>query len=190
MNLPNKITMARVLLIPVFMIVLLVPLGLGETALAGTSLPVSHLIAAVIFIAASCTDWLDGHFARKYGLVTNLGKFLDPLADKLLVTAAFVSLVELGLAPAWMVIVILAREFAVTGLRLVAAGEGDVIAASGVAKWKTTIQIIAIAALLLHNVPFAAIGFPFAYLCLWMAVILTVISGWDYFAKNIHVMMK
>lgn len=190
MNVPNKITISRVILIPIFMVFLLVPMDLGSITFAGASLPISHLIAGILFIVASTTDWIDGYYARKYDLVTNLGKFLDPLADKLLVTAALVSLVELDLAPAWMVIVILAREFAVTGLRLVAAAEGDVIAASRVAKWKTTTQIVAIAALLLHNMFFEAVGLPFAYLCLWLAVIMTVISGWDYFAKNKQVMLK
>lgn len=190
MNVPNKITISRVIMIPVFMIFLLVPMDLGRLHFAGAVLPMSHLIAGVLFIIASTTDWIDGYYARKYHLITNLGKFLDPLADKLLVTAALVSLVELGMAPAWMVIIILAREFAVTGLRLVAAAEGDVIAASQLAKWKTTTQIIAIAALLLHNIFFAFISFPFAYLCLWLAVIMTIISGWDYFAKNKPVLMK
>ncbi|HET7658460.1 MAG TPA: CDP-diacylglycerol--glycerol-3-phosphate 3-phosphatidyltransferase, partial [Bacillales bacterium] len=143
-NLPNKITLSRIALIPIFMVVLLAPIDLGSVKLPSVTLPVTHLVAAIIFIVASCTDWLDGHYARKLNLVTNLGKFLDPLADKLLVTAAFVALVALGFAPAWMVIVILAREFAVSGLRQIAAVDGQVIAASLFAKWKTTIQIIAI----------------------------------------------
>jgi CDP-diacylglycerol--glycerol-3-phosphate 3-phosphatidyltransferase len=183
-NIPNQITISRVLLIPVFMIFLLAPMRFGEVTIFAETIPITHLVAAILFIIASCTDWVDGYYARKYNLVTNLGKFLDPLADKLLVTAAFISLVELGLAPAWMVIVILAREFAVTGLRLVAVGEGDVIAASKLGKWKTIAQLVAVAALLLHNIPFSVIGFPFADICLWLAVILTIISGWDYFSKN------
>ncbi|MFP3359241.1 CDP-diacylglycerol--glycerol-3-phosphate 3-phosphatidyltransferase, partial [Planococcus sp. SIMBA_143] len=113
MNLPNKITVSRIFLIPVFLIFLLAPLPLGETEIAGTVLLNSQLIATAIFIFASVTDWIDGYIARKHNLVTNLGKFLDPLADKLLVTSAFVSLVELGAAPAWIVVVILSREFAV-----------------------------------------------------------------------------
>lgn len=190
MNIPNQITISRVLLIPVFMIFLLVPMSFGDVTMFEEAVPITHLIAAVFFIVASCTDWVDGYYARKYNLVTNLGKFLDPLADKLLVTAAFVSLVELGAVPAWMVIIILAREFAVTGLRLVAAGVGDVIAASKLGKWKTTFQLVAVAAVLLHNVPFSAIGFPFADICLWIAVVLTIVSGWEYFMKNKHVLTK
>ncbi|MBF0708483.1 MULTISPECIES: CDP-diacylglycerol--glycerol-3-phosphate 3-phosphatidyltransferase [Bacillales] len=190
MNLPNKITVSRIFLIPVFLIFLLAPLPLGETEIAGAVLLNSHLVATAIFIFASVTDWIDGYIARKHNLVTNLGKFLDPLADKLLVTSAFVSLVELGAAPAWIVVVILSREFAVTGLRLVASSEGEVLAASNLGKLKTWIQIIAIIALLIENVPFEAIGFPFATISLWAALIITVYSGWDYFSKNRQVLLK
>ena len=190
MNLPNKITVSRIFLIPVFLIFLLAPLPLGETEIAGTVLLNSQLIATAIFIFASVTDWIDGYIARKHNLVTNLGKFLDPLADKLLVTSAFVSLVELGGAPAWLVVVILSREFAVTGLRLVASAEGEVLAASNLGKLKTWIQIIAIIALLIENVPFEAVGFPFATISLWAALIITVYSGWDYFYKNREILLK
>jgi CDP-diacylglycerol---glycerol-3-phosphate 3-phosphatidyltransferase len=190
MNLPNKITVARVILIPLFMIFLLAPLNLGEVKLYSMTLPTAHFIGALIFIFASATDWVDGFLARKLGQVTTLGKFLDPLADKLLITAALISLVEMQLAPAWMVIVILSREFAVTGLRVIAASDGAVIAASNLGKWKTTIQIIAISALILHNNPFTLINFPFAQITLWLAVILTIISGIDYFVKNKHIMLR
>ncbi|AGT31606.1 CDP-diacylglycerol--glycerol-3-phosphate 3-phosphatidyltransferase [Geobacillus genomosp. 3] len=186
MNLPNKITVARIMLIPFFLIVMLVPFGWGSVRIAGVELPVAHLIGTLVFIVASTTDWIDGYYARKYGLVTNLGKFLDPLADKLLVSAALIVLVELGAAPAWMVIVIISREFAVTGLRLVLAGEGEVVAANVLGKIKTWTQIVAISALLLHNFPFSLIPFPFADIALWVAVIFTIWSGWDYFAKNKH----
>jgi CDP-diacylglycerol--glycerol-3-phosphate 3-phosphatidyltransferase len=189
-NLPNKITLSRVLLIPVFMIVLLGGLDWGMIAYRGEELPVTHLAAALIFILASTTDWVDGYYARKYNLVTNLGKFLDPLADKLLVTAALVALVQTGDAPAWMVIVILSREFAVTGIRLVAAAEGEVIAASQMGKIKTWIQIIAISALLLKNLPFAWIGVPFAEISLWAAVLITVYSGYEYLMANKEALLK
>ena len=190
MNLPNKITLARVFLIPLFMIFMLVPLDLGEWMVFGETIPVAHLIAAVIFIIASVTDWIDGYLARKYNLITNFGKFIDPLADKLLVTAAFVSLVELKLVPSWIVILILSREFAVTGIRLVAASDGDVIAASKLAKWKTACQIIAIIALLFYNIPFSAVRFPFADIMLWLALLLTILSGFDYFWKNKATLLK
>lgn len=184
LNLPNKITISRIILIPIFLMFMLAPIGFGDLYLINESLPVSHVIGAFVFIIASTTDWIDGHLARKYNLVTNLGKFLDPLADKLLVSAALIVLVELQLAPSWMVIVIISREFAVTGLRLVAAGEGQVMAAGQMGKLKTVFQIIAISALLLHNVPFKGFGIPLGEIALWIAVILTVVSGWDYFAKN------
>lgn len=188
MNLPNKITLSRIFLIPIFIILMSVPFGWGTLEMGERGLPVAHLAGAVLFIIASTTDWIDGYIARKYSLVTNLGKFLDPLADKLLVSAALILLVEIGLAPAWIVILIISREFAVTGLRLVAAGEGSVLAASQMGKLKTWIQIIAISALLLHNWPFAFIGFPFGMITLYLALIITVYSGYDYFKKNWHVM--
>src|SRR5690625_1838872 len=188
MNIPNKITLSRIFLIPIFILLLSIPFDWGEWNIGDTALPVSHFAAGLLFILASATDWVDGYYARKYNLVTNLGKFLDPLADKLLVSAALILLVELGLAPAWVVIVIISREFAVTGLRLVAAGEGIVLAASNMGKLKTVTQIVAIAALLLHNFPFSYLGFPFATIVLYIAMIITAISGYDYFVKNLHVM--
>jgi len=183
-NLPNKITISRICLIPLFLVIILAPFSWGEWRTGTVSIPVTHLVGAFIFIVASTTDWIDGYYARKYNMVTNLGKFLDPLADKLLVSAALIALVELGLAPAWAAIVIISREFAVTGLRLVLAGGGEVVAANMLGKIKTWAQIVAISALLLHNLPFELISFPFATIALWIAVIFTIVSGWDYFAKN------
>jgi CDP-diacylglycerol---glycerol-3-phosphate 3-phosphatidyltransferase len=185
-NLPNKITISRIFLIPVFMIIMLVPFSWGSVSLGDFTLPVTHLIGAIIFIVASATDWIDGYYARKLNLVTNFGKFLDPLADKLLVSAALIILVDLNLAEhlSWIVIIIISREFAVTGLRLILAGTGEVVAANMLGKVKTWTQIIAIAALLLHNFPFEFISFPFAEIMLWIALIFTVWSGLDYFVKN------
>ncbi|WP_226578947.1 CDP-diacylglycerol--glycerol-3-phosphate 3-phosphatidyltransferase [Halobacillus litoralis] len=188
MNLPNKITLSRIFLIPIFIILMSVPFNWGVLDMGERELPVSHLAGALLFIIASTTDWIDGYIARKHNLVTNLGKFLDPLADKLLVSAALILLVEIGLAPAWIVILIISREFAVTGLRLVAAGEGSVLAASQMGKLKTWIQIIAISLLLLHNWPFAFVGFPLGTVALYLALIITVYSGYEYFKKNWHVM--
>lgn len=188
MSLPNKITLSRICLIPIFIIILSIPLDLGAWNIGATDLPITHFIAALIFIIASTTDWLDGYIARKYQLITNMGKFLDPLADKLLVSAAFILIVELGLAPAWVVILIISREFAVTGLRLVAAGEGIVLAASKMGKLKTVSQILAIILLLLHNFPFSYIGLPIDIILLYISLILTVWSGVEYFVKNWHVM--
>ncbi|WP_101843949.1 CDP-diacylglycerol--glycerol-3-phosphate 3-phosphatidyltransferase [Halobacillus sp. Marseille-P3879] len=188
MNLPNKITLSRILLIPVFIILMSGPFNWGEIEMSDRALPVAHLAGAILFIIASTTDWIDGYIARKHNLVTNLGKFLDPLADKLLVSAALILLVEIGLAPAWIVILIISREFAVTGLRLVAAGEGSVLAASQMGKLKTWIQIVSISLLLLHNWPFAYIDFPLGLISLYAALVITVYSGYDYFVKNWHVM--
>ncbi|MFA9558017.1 CDP-diacylglycerol--glycerol-3-phosphate 3-phosphatidyltransferase [Evansella sp. AB-rgal1] len=190
MNVPNQITISRIFLIPVFMIFLLVPFTWGDIRLFGAIIPTHHFIAAIIFILASATDWLDGYYARKYDLVTNMGKFLDPLADKLLITAAFVSLVGLEMFPAWAAIVILTREFAVTGLRLVAAGEGSVLAAGKGGKLKMVSQIIAASAVMLHNTIFELLSIPFATIMIYITVILTVWSGLDYFIKNKHVLSK
>lgn len=184
MNLPNKITLARIVLVPIIMLFLLVRFDWGEITFAEVTITYSEIIATLIFIIAASTDGLDGYIARKRKLVTNLGKFLDPLADKLLITAALISLVERGSVEAWMAIVIISREFAVTGLRLVAAADGQVIAASKLGKFKTIIQIVAICAVMLNNFPFATIGIPFHAFAMWAAVIITILSGVDYFLKN------
>ncbi|QKY69086.1 CDP-diacylglycerol--glycerol-3-phosphate 3-phosphatidyltransferase [Lentibacillus sp. CBA3610] len=188
MNIPNKMTLSRILLIPIFIILLTVPFNWGEWDIGETVLPVSHFAAALLFIIAAATDWVDGYYARKNNLVTNLGKFLDPLADKLLIAAALILLVELGLAPGWVAIIIISRELAVTGLRLVAAGEGIVLAAGSMGKLKTATQMIAIALLLLHNFPFSFIAIPLGTIMLYAALFFTIASGYDYFVKNWHVM--
>lgn len=190
MNIPNRITLSRIFLIPIFILLLSLPLDWGSWSIGTTTLPIVHFVAATIFILASGTDWLDGYYARKYDLITNLGKFLDPMADKLLVTAAYVLLIELGIAPAWIVILILSREFAITGLRLVAAGEGIVLAASSMGKLKTAFQLLSIIFLLLHNFPFSYLGWPIGEIMLYLALILTIVSGVDYFIKNWHVMKE
>ena len=184
MNLPNKITISRIFMIPFFILIMSVDFGWGMIRVFGTDMPVEHLIGALLFIVASTTDWIDGYIARKYNLVTNFGKFLDPLADKLLVSAALIILVELQLAPAWIVIAIICREFAVTGLRLILAETGEVVAANMLGKIKTWTQIIAISVLLLHNAPFESMGIPFGDLMLWIALFFTIWSGWDYFKLN------
>ena len=190
MNLPNKITVSRILLIPIFMLFMLVDFNFGTVNLLNTEIQTSHLIGGLIFIFASITDWLDGYIARKYELITNMGKFLDPLADKLLVSAAFIILVELGNAASWIVIVIISREFAVTGLRLILAGGGEVVAANQLGKIKTVTQIIAIISLLFNNIYFESIGVPFGTIMLYIALFFTVWSGVDYFYKNRRVLLE
>lgn len=172
------------------MVFMLVDFGFGNVIVANTEMMWEHLIGGLIFIFASVTDWLDGYIARKYSLVTNMGKFLDPLADKLLVSAAFIILVELGTAPSWIVIVIISREFAVTGLRLILAGGGEVVAANQLGKIKTVTQILAIVSLLLNNIYFESIGIPFGTIVLYVALLFTVWSGVDYFYKNRKVLLE
>lgn len=184
MNLANKLTLLRIFLVPVFLIFFLV-----EGIDYGT------IIATIIFIVASITDQLDGHIARSRNQITTFGKFMDPLADKLLVTAVFVCLVQIGMIPAWAVIIILSREFAVSGLRSIAASNGLVIAASWWGKIKTVTQMLAIILFLL-TVNIMTIGntvllvnlFPVflvaANIVFYICVLITIISGIDYFVKN------
>ncbi len=187
MNLANRITLARIFLVPLIMFFLLVNVKFPHIKLYDFSITYNQIIAALIFIIAASTDSLDGYIARKRKLVTNLGKLLDPLADKLLVTAVLVSLVEMSKLDAWIAIVIISREFAVTGLRQIALLEGTVMAASKWGKAKTATQITAIIALLINNFPFAFLNIPFDLVASWLAAIITVYSGIDYFVKNKHV---
>jgi CDP-diacylglycerol--glycerol-3-phosphate 3-phosphatidyltransferase len=187
MNLANRITLARIFLVPIIMFFLLIKIKFPHIKIEEFSITYNQIIAALIFIIAASTDSLDGYIARKRKLVTNLGKLLDPLADKLLVTAVLVSLVEMNKLDAWIAIVIISREFAVTGLRQIALLEGTVMAASKWGKAKTAIQITAIIALLINNFPFAFLNFPFDLIASWVAVIITVYSGIDYFVRNKHV---
>jgi CDP-diacylglycerol--glycerol-3-phosphate 3-phosphatidyltransferase len=186
-NLANRITLARIFLVPVVMFFLLVKYNIGTFSIGSLTMTYNELIAALVFILAASTDGLDGYIARKRKIVTNLGKFLDPLADKLLISAALISLVEMQRLEAWMAIVIISREFAVTGLRLVAAAEGQVIAASALGKLKTWVQIVAITAVMIRNFPFEFFGIPFDEVAIWAMVIITIYSGYDYFAKNRNV---
>jgi CDP-diacylglycerol---glycerol-3-phosphate 3-phosphatidyltransferase len=186
MNLPNRITVARILLVPVIMVFLQVK-TFPVINIENFTITYNQIMATLVFIIAASTDGLDGYIARKRKLVTNLGKLLDPLADKLLVSAVLIYLVELGKIDAWIVIVIIGREFAVTGLRQIALLEGIVMAASKLGKWKTGIQITAIIALLINNFPFNFIDIRFDLISSWAAVIITVYSGIDYFVKNKHV---
>ena len=185
MNLPNKLTVFRMILIPVFMLVLALPLDWGTLQVAGAVLPVTHLVAAIIFIVASLTDLADGKIARKYKLVTNFGKFADPLADKLLVMTALIFFVQFGWVPAWMVAIIVIRELAITGLRtLIVENNGKVLAAAMPGKIKTASQMVAISFFLLHDIVFAMFNIPFAMIMIWIALLATIYSVIDYFYKN------
>lgn len=175
MNLPNKLTMFRVILIPFFVVFLLVDITSYD-----------KWIALGIFIIASLTDLLDGKIARKYDLVTNFGKFMDPLADKLLVCSALICLVELAKIPAWIVTIIIAREFIISGFRLVASDNGVVIAASYWGKFKTTFQIIMICLMIADIAQLQIL----TMIVMWIAVVLTIVSLVDYLVKNKDVMKE
>jgi CDP-diacylglycerol--glycerol-3-phosphate 3-phosphatidyltransferase len=165
MNLPNFLTLVRMALVPVFIVLFYQGFGIA---------------AAVVFIIAAATDALDGHIARSRNMITNFGKLMDPLADKVLTASALICLVDVGVVAAWMVVVILAREFAITGLRGVAASEGVVIPAGASGKLKTVFQMVAVIVLLLGDWPFSLFGFPGGQALLWAAVALTVYSGAEY----------
>ena len=172
MNLPNKLTVFRVILVIPFVALMLSGYDLWAVA---------------VFIIASLTDLLDGKIARKYNLITDFGKFMDPLADKLLVCAAMICLVEMGRLPAWMVIIIISREFIISGFRLVASDNGVVIAASYWGKFKTTFQMLMIIVLILNlGGVFDMIGLALT----WIALILTVVSLIDYLVKNKQVILE
>ena len=175
MNLPNKLTILRVLMIPFFVLFML-------WDITGAA---DKWIAAVIFIVASLTDMLDGKIARKYNLVTNFGKFMDPLADKLLVSASMICLVEMGRLPAWIVIIIISREFIISGFRLIASDNGVVIAASYWGKFKTVFQMAMIIVLIFD---FGGIFGMVETALIWISLILTIVSLADYVVKNIGVL--
>ena len=177
MNLPNKLTVLRMILVPVFVFLLLFQ---GGTCFS------LRIAALVVFCLASFTDFLDGRIARSRHLITDFGKFMDPLADKLLVCSGLISMIELGELPAWYVIIIIAREFIISGFRLVAADNGIVIAASWWGKWKTFSQMVTIILLIL-NIPALH---TLTILIAGIALILTLVSLIDYIRKNIGVLTK
>ncbi|MGC6769124.1 CDP-diacylglycerol--glycerol-3-phosphate 3-phosphatidyltransferase [Enterococcus sp. LJL128] len=187
MNLPNKLTVLRIFMIPIFILVVTLPLDWGSITVGQTVLEITQLVGAVIFAIASITDWLDGKIARARGLVTNFGKFADPLADKMLVMTAFIVLVGQGKAPSWVVAVIVCRELAVTGLRLLLVEHGEVMAAAWPGKIKTATQMVAIILLLINNIPFNLMGLPVDLIMLYTCLIFTIYSGVDYFIKNSEV---
>ncbi len=180
MNLPNKITLFRVILIPFFLIFLMIP-----------GIPAGKWIAFSIFIIASLTDMVDGKIARKYNMITDFGKFMDPLADKLLVCSAMIALIELERMPAWVVIIIIAREFIISGFRLIASDNGVVIAASMWGKVKTTVQMVMVI-LLIANLgetfpDTKSVVHIIENVLIYLAMLLTVVSLIDYLVKNKNV---
>ena len=177
MNLPNKLTVLRVIMVPFFVFFMLTDVG-G---------PANKWIALILFCVASLTDMLDGKIARKYNLVTNFGKFMDPLADKLLVCSAMICMIEMGKLPAWIVIVIIAREFIISGFRLVASDNGIVIAASYWGKFKTVFQMAMIIVLIAD---FGGVFDVIAQVLIWIALALTGISLIDYVVKNKEVLTQ
>lgn len=177
MNLPNKLTVIRMIMILPFVVIMLWGEGLAS----------GKWIALTLFILASLTDLLDGYLARKYNLVTNFGKFMDPLADKLLVCSALICLIELGRIPSWVVIVIISREFIISGFRLVASDNGVVIAASYWGKFKTTFQMLMICLMIAD---LGGVWKMLTQFCMWVALILTIISLVDYLWKNKAVMAE
>ena len=171
MNIPNYLTVFRIILIPVFIVLMLI------------DVPYGHYFAALVFVVAALTDSLDGYLARKWKQITKLGIILDPLADKLLVTSALVILVELGKIPGWITIIIIGREFAVTGLRSVKAEEGVIIPASKWGKWKTVTQIGAVLVVILEEVYLPYINLPLGLWAMYLATVITIISGAEYFYR-------
>ncbi|UDM31720.1 CDP-diacylglycerol--glycerol-3-phosphate 3-phosphatidyltransferase [Lentilactobacillus laojiaonis] len=185
MNLPNKLTVFRIILIPFFILILSVPTALGSVEFGGITVSVVRIIATIIFIIASLTDFLDGQIARRGHFITNFGKFADPLADKMLVMTAFIFLVSMGVVPAWVASIIVCRELAVTGLRLlIVENDGKVLAAAWPGKIKTTTQMLSIILLLLNNPYFNLINIPMGQILLYVCLFFTIYSGIDYFIKN------
>lgn len=176
MNLPNKLTLFRVFLIPVFVVFMLVPFDGVKCE------GIYKWIALAIFVIASLTDMADGKIARKYKLVTNFGKFMDPIADKLLVCSAMICLIEIGRIPSWAVIIIIGRELIIDGFRLVASNSGIVIAASIWGKSKTVVQMIMVI-MMIVNFPWKWYGI-LTQIVMFLAVVLTIISLVDYLVKN------
>ena len=195
MNLPNRLTMLRILMIPLIVLVMIFPyaqfnIAIGHITFGFVSLPILNLIVLGLFAIASFTDYLDGYIARKYHLVTSFGKFIDPIADKLLVNTMLILFAWKGIVPVVAVLLMLWRDTAVDGIRMITAGKGKVMAAGYLGKVKTVAQMSAIVLLLLKNLPFELYGLPVADIVLWFAAFISVISGISYFLQAKDTIME
>jgi len=195
MNLPNRLTMLRILMIPLIVLVMIFPyaqfnIAIGHITFGFVSLPILNLIVLGLFVIASFTDYLDGYIARKYHLVTSFGKFIDPIADKLLVNTMLILFAWKGIVPVVAVLLMLWRDTAVDGIRMITAGKGKVMAAGYLGKVKTVAQMSAIVLLLLKNLPFELYGLPVADIVLWFAAFISVISGISYFLQAKDTIME
>lgn len=186
MNLANRITIIRITMIPLFMLCFYFYSNVASSEQAPIWTTMSYVLTVFLFVLAAGTDKLDGYVARKYNQITNLGKLLDPLADKLLISAALIMMAEAGMVPGWMAVIIIGREFAITALRMAASGRGIALAADQFGKIKMVLQVIAITAVLLHNFPFSMFTtFPVDQALLVAATFVTLLSGCNYIIRNL-----
>lgn len=195
MNLPNKLSCFRMLLVPLIVLVMVFPyayfdISLGSLTFGFVTLPVKNIIVLVLFAIASFTDFLDGHIARKYNLITSFGKFIDPIADKLLVNTMFVMFAATGIVPVIPVVIMIWRDTIVDGLRMNAAQKGQVVAAGFLGKLKTVTQMLTIIFVLLNNLPFELMRFPMSDFLLWFATLISVASGVSYFMQLKNIILE
>lgn len=195
MNIANRLTMFRIFLIPTIMLVFLFPYSqfgfvVPRISIGTVYLPLTNLFGTIIFIVAAATDFLDGYLARKHGLVTTFGKFLDPIADKLLVNTVLLILAGQLRIPIIIPIIMISRDMIVDGIRLIASEQQVVLAASFLGKAKTMTQMLAIILVLLYNIPFELYGVPMGDLMMWMATAISIVSGIEYFVRNRHIILE
>ncbi|MBS3991929.1 MAG: CDP-diacylglycerol--glycerol-3-phosphate 3-phosphatidyltransferase [Erysipelothrix sp.] len=195
MNLPNKLSLFRMGLIPLIVLIKVFPYAQFNYVVpvfdfGGYSLSLLNIVILVLFVIASLTDYVDGYIARKYNLITTFGKFIDPIADKLLVTTMFILFAVDGIVPIVVVLIMLWRDILVDGLRMIASSEGIVMSAGYLGKLKTVLQMLAIIVILLNNLPFEMIAFPMANFLLWFALVASVLSGISYFIQGKAVLLN
>jgi CDP-diacylglycerol--glycerol-3-phosphate 3-phosphatidyltransferase len=195
MNLPNKLSLFRMGIIPVIVLIKVFPyaqfnFSIPVFNLDGFSLSLLNVVILILFIIASITDFVDGYIARKYNLITTFGKFIDPIADKLLVTTMFILFAVDGIVPIVVVLIMLWRDILVDGLRMIASSEGIVMSAGYLGKLKTVLQMLTIIVILLNNLPFEMIAFPMANFLLWFSLVASVLSGVSYFIQGKAVLLK